>query len=48
MSIFNRGPYTDIHRLDLDWLLAKVKEQEATIADLKARVEALEERLVIS
>lgn len=34
MGIFEHFPYTNFHEVNLDWLLAKVKELEAQIADV--------------
>lgn len=39
---FENFPYADLHSLNLDWLLAKVKELEAKVNDLEDRVAALE------
>lgn len=35
-------PYTDFHELNLDWLLDQISLMQQQIADLTARVEALE------
>ena len=43
IDIFNHGPYTDLHRLNLDWILEVLKEQEQKIRELEERVAALEE-----
>ncbi len=37
-------PYTDFHELNLDWLLDQITQMQAAIADLTARVEALEQQ----
>lgn len=34
MSIFEQFPYTDFHNLNLDWILRRIKEFSAVIADL--------------
>ena len=31
----NRYPYTDLHELNLDWILEKMKELEALVANIK-------------
>lgn len=33
MGIFSRFPYTDFHRLNADWILEKVKEAAASVAE---------------
>ena len=43
IDIFNHGPYTDLHRLNLDWILEVLREQEKKIQALEERVTALEE-----
>ena len=42
IDIFNHGPYTDLHRLNLDWILEVLREQEKKIQALEERVTALE------
>ena len=37
-------PYTDFHELNLDWLLDQITLLQQQVADLTARVEALEEQ----
>lgn len=39
---FENFPYADLHNLNLDWLLAKVKELEEKVKELEDRVTALE------
>lgn len=34
MSLFNNFPYTNFHELNLDWILAKIKELEALVSDV--------------
>ena len=48
IDIFNHGPYTDLHRLNLDWILEVLRDHENRIKDLEERVKALEESQVIS
>lgn len=43
IDIFNHGPYTDLHRLNLDWILEVLREHEEKIQALEERVTALEE-----
>ena len=38
-------PYTDFHELNLDWVLETITALQEQIADLTARVEALESQL---
>ena len=33
MGVFSRFPYTDFHRLNADWILEKVKEAAASVAE---------------
>lgn len=40
---FEQFPYADLHDLNLDWILRKIREMEEQIAALEARVTALEE-----
>lgn len=39
---FENFPYTDIHELNLDWLLAVIKQMQEKIEELEERIEALE------
>ncbi len=39
---FANFSYADLHSLNLDWLLAKVKELEEKVKELEDRVAALE------
>lgn len=39
---FENFPYADLHSLNLDWLLANVKELEEKVKKLEDRVAALE------
>lgn len=48
IDIFNHGPYTDLHRLNLDWILEVLRDHENRIKELEERVTALEESQVIS
>lgn len=48
IDIFNHGPYTDLHRLNLDWILEVLRDHENRIKELEERVKALEESQVIS
>ena len=34
MALFNNFPYTNFHELNLDWILAKIKELEALVSDV--------------
>lgn len=43
IDIFNHGPYTDLHRLNLDWILEVLREHEEKIQDLEERVKELED-----
>lgn len=38
----NEYPYTDIHELNLDYVLRELQRMQAEIDELKERVEALE------
>ena len=38
MSIFNRYPYTDFHEMNLDWVIATLKEMEGRIEGLKEEI----------
>lgn len=38
----NKYPYTDLHELNLDWILKVVYESTASAADIKFRLDALE------
>ena len=33
MGVFNNFPYTNIHELNLDWLIKKVKELDSKVND---------------
>lgn len=39
---FENFPYADLHNLNLDWILKKIKELETRIDELEARVAELE------
>lgn len=43
IDIFNHGPYTDLHRLNLDWILEILRDHENRIKELEERVKELEE-----
>lgn len=43
IDIFNHGPYTDLHRMNLDWILEVLREQDKRIQELEERVKELEE-----
>ena len=45
MGFGHMFPYSNIHELNLDWLLAKVKELEEKVLDLERRMEEAERRL---
>lgn len=45
MGIFNHFPYTNIHELNLDWLLGKTKENENAVASLGEDLEGLDARV---
>lgn len=38
MSFFSRYPYTDFHEMNLDWCIAKLKEMEGRIEELKEEI----------
>ena len=38
MIPFNRYPYTDFHEMNLDWVIAKLKEMEGRIEGLKEEI----------
>ena len=38
MSFFNRYPYTDFHEMNLDWVLATLKEMDSRIQGLKQEI----------
>lgn len=46
IDLFNRGPYTDLHQLNLDWIIAEVKKmaseidaQNADINEIRSKVD---------
>ena len=41
----NEYPYTDIHELNLDYVLAELKRMQAEIDELKNQVAELDERV---
>lgn len=41
----NEYPYTDIHELNLDYVLAEMKRMQAEIDELKNQVAELDERV---
>ena len=56
MSFFNRYPYTDFHEMNLDWVIAKLKDMEGRIEGLKEEIiaetiaaskEYIDDRLVL-
>lgn len=46
MRFFDEFPYTNLNDLNLDWIVAIMREMQAEIEDLQARVLALEEENV--
>lgn len=40
---FENFPYVDLHTLNLEWLLKKLKELENAVTELTERVKELEE-----
>lgn len=42
---FDNFPYTDLHELNLDWLLRKVKQLEEKVTELEGKVTELEARI---
>ena len=42
MRFFDEFPYTNLNDVNLDWIVATMREMQAEIEDLQARVEALE------
>ena len=44
MGFFDNWPYTDFHRLNLDWILGKVQDSESVIASLAKRLARVEEK----
>lgn len=36
MGVFNNFPYTNIHELNLDWILKKIKEFDETLDSIVA------------
>lgn len=43
MSIFNEFPYTNIHEMNLDWIISKVKELAADWLEVHAEFESMQE-----
>lgn len=43
MSIFNEFPYTNIHEMNLDWIIAKVKELAADWLEVHTEFESMQE-----
>ena len=41
----NEYPYTDVHELNLDYVLAEMKRMQAEIDELKNQVAELDERV---
>lgn len=41
MAFFDNFPYTNFHRLNLDWIIKQIKENKATIESFTAEVEAM-------
>lgn len=42
MRFFDEFPYTSLNDVNLDWIVATMREMQAEIEDLQGRVEALE------
>lgn len=42
MRFFDEFPYTNLNEVNLDWIVATMREMQAEIEDLQGRVEALE------
>lgn len=43
MRFFDEFPYTNLNDVNLDWIVATMREMQAEIEDLQTRVTALEE-----
>lgn len=43
MRFFDEFPYTNLNDVNLDWIVETMREMQAEIEDLQARVTALEE-----
>lgn len=43
MRFFDDFPYTNLNEVNLDWIVETMKEMQAEIENLQARVTALEE-----
>lgn len=44
MGFFDNWPYTDFHRLNLDWILGKVQDLETAFSGLAQRLARVEEK----
>ena len=42
MAIFEKFPYTDLHTLNLDWMIEKVKQWQSEFEEYKTELETLE------
>ena len=42
MRFFDEFPYTNLNDVNLDWIVATMRDMQAEIEDLQGRVEALE------